>query len=105
MLEFVEGESLSQRLAAGPMPVAEALAVARRSPGRSAAHEDGVIHRDLKPGNVKITPDGRSRCWTSAWPRRSSARRRAPTRDASHSPTITRSAHEAGVILGHRRPT
>src|ERR1041385_9417887 len=56
-LEYVEGDTLAQRLARGPFPVEEALEVCRQiAAGLEAAHEGGVIHRDLKPGNVKLTP-------------------------------------------------
>ena len=48
------GETLAQRVARGPLPVAGALGVCRQ-----IAHEKGGIHRDLKPANVKITPEGR----------------------------------------------
>ncbi len=59
-MELVEGEDLAERLARGPMPVAETLDVARQvAEGLEVAHEKGIIHRDLKPANVKLTPDGR----------------------------------------------
>lgn len=59
ILEFVEGQTLGDRLAAGPLPVDEAIAVARQmAHALEAAHEKGVVHRDLKPANVMIRADG-----------------------------------------------
>jgi serine/threonine protein kinase len=60
VMEFVPGSTLADRLAAGPLPVEESLKLGRQiAEALEAAHEKGVIHRDLKPGNVKITPEGR----------------------------------------------
>jgi Tol biopolymer transport system component len=59
VLELVEGATLAERLALGPLPIQEALTVARQIANAiEAAHEKGIIHRDLKPANIKITPDG-----------------------------------------------
>ena len=59
VLEFVEGDTLAERLATRPLPLAQALAIARQiAEALEAAHERGIIHRDLKPANIKITPDG-----------------------------------------------
>ncbi len=58
-LEFVDGEPLANRIARGPLPVDEAVSMARQiAAALSAAHESGVIHRDLKPSNVAVRPDG-----------------------------------------------
>jgi Tol biopolymer transport system component len=60
VLELVEGETLADRLLAGPMPVPEALSVARQvAAAIEAAHARGIVHRDLKPANIKLTPDGK----------------------------------------------
>ena len=59
VMEFVEGEDLSQRIARGPIPLDEALPVARQiADALEAAHEQGIIHRDLKPANIKVRADG-----------------------------------------------
>src|SRR5437867_5555978 len=60
VLELVEGETLADRIARGPIPVEEAFDIAKNiCEALEAAHEKGIIHRDLKPANVKITPDGK----------------------------------------------
>jgi serine/threonine-protein kinase len=59
VLELVEGETLADRVAGGPLPLDEALAVARQvAEALAAAHEHGIIHRDLKPANIKVTSEG-----------------------------------------------
>ena len=59
MLELVEGPTLADRIARGPIPVDEALPIARQiAEALEAAHERGIVHRDLKPANIKLRPDG-----------------------------------------------
>src|SRR5437016_5740712 len=59
VMELVEGEDLSQRIARGPIPIDEALPIAKQfAEALEAAHEQAIIHRDLKPANIKVTPDG-----------------------------------------------
>jgi eukaryotic-like serine/threonine-protein kinase len=59
VMELVEGDDLSQRIARGAIPLDEALPIARQiADALEAAHEQGIIHRDLKPANIKLRPDG-----------------------------------------------
>src|ERR1044071_3876360 len=59
VLELVEGPSLADRIALGPIALSDALPIARQiMEGLEAAHEQGIVHRDLKPANVKVKDDG-----------------------------------------------
>lgn len=59
MLEFVDGPTLAERITQGPLPIGEALIIARQiADAVEAAHEQGIIHGDLKPANIKVWPDG-----------------------------------------------
>src|SRR5580693_7203966 len=59
VLELVEGATLGERIAQGPIPVEEALGIASQvAEALEYAHEKGIVHRDLKPANVKLTPEG-----------------------------------------------
>jgi eukaryotic-like serine/threonine-protein kinase len=61
--ELVEGPTLAEQIAQGPIPLDEALPIARQiAEALEYAHEKGVIHRGLKPANIKVTPEGRSPC-------------------------------------------
>ena len=60
ILEFVEGNTLAQRIAEGPLPVDEALKFCRQiAEGLDAAHRKGIVHRDLKPANIMISPEAK----------------------------------------------
>ena len=59
VMELVEGDDLSQRIARGAIPLEEALPIAKQiAEALEAAHEQGIIHRDLKPANIKVRRDG-----------------------------------------------
>src|SRR5688572_13978604 len=59
VLELVGGPTLADRVAAGPLPLEEALSIARQiADALEVAHEQGIVHRDLKPANIKLRPDG-----------------------------------------------
>jgi Tol biopolymer transport system component len=100
VMELVEGEDLSQRIARGPIPLDEALPIARQiAEALEAAHEQGIIHRDLKPANIKVRPDGTVKVLDFGLARAMDPVGSAP--NMSQSPTITTPAMtQAGVILG-----
>ena len=98
VLELVEGPTLADRVAQGPIPVDEALPIAKQiAEALEAAHEQGVIHRDLKPANIKIRPDGTVKVLDFGLAK---ALDTAPEGDPSQSPTLTAAATQMGVIMG-----
>jgi serine/threonine protein kinase len=97
-MELVEGPTLANRLAAGPIPLDETLIIARQmATALEAAHERGIIHRDIKPANVKVTEEttvkvldfGLAKVFADE----------TPESDLSHSPTLIKGT-QAGMILG-----
>ena len=100
VLELVEGPTLADRIAQGPIPLDEAIPIARQiAEAVEAAHEQGIIHRDLKPANIKLRSDGTVKVLDFGLAK---ALDPAPASiDASQSPTITSPAMtRMGVIMG-----
>ncbi len=102
VMELVEGEDLAERLSRGPIPVEDAIPMARQvADALEAAHERGVVHRDLKPANVKVRPDGTVKVLdfglAKAYRQDDSG---VGDADPAHSPTLTAAATQAGIVLG-----
>jgi len=102
VLELVDGESLDKRIARGPVPLDEALAIAEQTAeALVAAHEKGIIHRDLKPANIALTQDGVVKVLDFGLAKAVDATSGLPF-DAMNSPTITSPALMTGIgtLLG-----
>ena len=98
VLELIEGPTLADRIKRGPIPLDEALPIAKQiAEALEAAHEAGVIHRDLKPANIKVRDDGTVKVLDFGLAK---ALDPNPTGDPSQSPTLTAAATQMGVIMG-----
>src|ERR1700693_16371 len=99
VMELVDGPTLADRIGAGPIPLDEALAIAKQiAEALEYAHDHGVIHRDLKPANIKVTPDGTVKVLDFGLAK---ALQDEPTAaDPSNSPTLSMAATMAGMISG-----
>src|ERR1700722_19662495 len=100
VMELVEGPTLAERIAEGPVPLDEALEIARQvADALEAAHEKGIVHRDPKPGNIKIRPDGAVKVLDFGLAKMTEPNLREGTPDQS--PTLTlAAATRAGMIVG-----
>jgi serine/threonine protein kinase/Tol biopolymer transport system component len=101
VLELVDGPTLADRIAQGPIPVTEALLIARQiAEALEAAHEQGIIHRDLKPANVKVREDGTVKVLDFGLAKALGPEHAAASVDAMNSPALTAQATQLGIILG-----
>jgi serine/threonine protein kinase len=101
VMELVDGPTLADRIAQGPIPADEALPIAKQiAEALEAAHEQGIIHRDLKPANIKVRSDGTVKVLDFGLAK--ALEPMAAHVDATASPTITSPARMTGVgvLLG-----
>jgi len=100
VMELVEGEDLQEHLRRGPIPLDDAVDIARQiAAGLEAAHDQGIIHRDLKPANIKLSPSGEIKVLDFGLAR-AYLGDATDASDINNSPTITAAMTGAGVILG-----
>jgi eukaryotic-like serine/threonine-protein kinase len=101
VLELVEGPTLADRIAQGPVPLDEALAIVRQiGQALEAAHERGIVHRDLKPANIKITADGTVKVLDFGLAKATDASPASSVVSPTISPTLSLEMTQAGMILG-----
>ena len=100
VLELVEGGTLADRLARGPIDLADALTIAKEViDALEAAHDKGIVHRDLKPGNIALTADGQVKVLDFGLAR-FEAGEAGSSIELTNSPTLAFAGTQAGVILG-----
>jgi serine/threonine-protein kinase len=101
VMELVLGETISEILSRGALPLSESLRIARQiAEALEAAHERGIIHRDLKPANIKVTPEGRVKVLDLGLAKAFDTKETSSDSDASLSPTLVLEGTQPGVILG-----
>jgi hypothetical protein len=101
VMELVDGPTLADQIATGPIAVDEALAIARQIvDALDAAHGQGIVHRDLKPANIKIRPDGAVKILDFGLAKALAPEGSDATADAMNSPTLTARATQMGMIIG-----
>jgi eukaryotic-like serine/threonine-protein kinase len=101
VMELVDGDDLAAVIARGPVPLDEALAIARQvAEALEAAHDRGIVHRDLKPANIKVRPDGTVKVLDFGLAKAFSPDPAEEAAQAMNSPTLTMRATQMGLILG-----
>jgi len=103
VMELVDGDTLADRIARGPIPLDEMVAIARQiAEALEAAHEQGIVHRDLKPANIKVRADGMVKVLDFGLAKLAERGPAESGHDVHDSPTITSPAlmTGVGVLLG-----
>src|SRR6185436_6330254 len=99
VLELVDGDTLAERIARGPIPIDDAVKLAIQiAEGVEAAHEKDIVHRDLKPANIKLTTDGKIKVLDFGLAKAFEGSASEPS--VFNSPTLSLAATAQGVILG-----
>jgi eukaryotic-like serine/threonine-protein kinase len=101
VLELIDGPTLADRIAVGPIALPDALPIAKQiAEALEAAHEAGIVHRDLKPANIKIKDDGSVKVLDFGLAKALAPEAASGPASLANSPTITSPATELGLILG-----
>ena len=101
VLELIEGPTLADRIARGPIPIDEALPIAKQiAEALEAAHEAGVIHRDLKPANIKVREDGTVKVLDFGLAKAFQPAASDPNLSLSPTVSLTAAATQMGMVIG-----